>query len=263
VGDVLVQYQYVDINKFNRLLKKLDRDNLPSSNYISLKALTGDNLAEKISQLITKLNTDGATLPASSGSNVTENLRDDFNNIVDYLNSPISPAGFKNYKKAEDLLIYETLVTSVVARTNIVTVKSVNKFIQGNVSFFKGINCLVQYSPQHFGKPEATKQVSDGTFVFDQNNFWGGTVGYSSDRSYDFATINFSGKGPGHWDGYTWANATFGGGGNEVPVRTLIPRDKSRCRYLHVQFAHVNAREEWKLIGVSLEPREVSTRGYR
>ena len=56
---------------------------------------------------------------------------------------------------------------------------------------------------------------------------------------------------------------SFGGEGNEVPVRTLIPKDKSRCRYLHVQFVHVNAREKWRLVGVSLEPREVSSRGYR
>ena len=138
-----------------------------------------------------------------------------------------------------------------------------NKFIQGDVSLFKAIKCLVQYAPQHFGKPESTKQVSEGTFIFDQNNFWGGTMAYASDRSFDFASIQFNGRGPGYWDGYSWANVTFGGEGNEVPVRTLVPMDKARCRYLHVQFIHGNAREEWKLIGVSLEPREVSTRGYR
>ena len=68
-----------------------------------------------------------------------------------------------------------------------------NKFIQGNVSFFKAIKCLVQYAPQHFGKPEVTMQVAEGTFIFDQNNFWGGIVAYSSDRSYDFASVEFFG----------------------------------------------------------------------
>jgi hypothetical protein len=161
------------------------------------------------------------------------------------------------------VLTYETLITSVNSRTNVIEVKFMNKFIQGDVSLFKAIKCLVQYAPQHFGKPESTKQVSEGTFIFDQNNFWGGTMAYASDRSFDFASIQFNGRGPGYWDGYSWANVTFGGEGNEVPVRTLVPMDKARCRYLHVQFIHGNAREEWKLIGVSLEPREVSTRGYR
>jgi hypothetical protein len=263
-GDSLVQKQYLDINKFNRFLKKLDRDTLASSNYLSsLKAAAGDNIAEKLLQVATKLQLDGIFVPTPSNSNNVDVLRADFNAIVNYLNSPGSNTGFKNYRLANDALYYEALVTSVNLRLNIVTVNQTNKFIQGDVSFFKGIKCIVQYAPQHFGKPEATKQVPDGTFIFDQNNFWGGTVAYASDRSYDFTSITFTGKGPGYWDGYSWANVTFGGQGNEVPVRTLIPRDKARCRYLHVQYTHINAREEWKLIGVSLEPREVSTRGYR
>jgi len=263
-GDVMVQSQYVDINKFNRLLKKLDRDILNSNNYYStLNAVTGDSLAAKITELVTKLHSDGIMVPASSNSNSLIELRDDYNDIINYLNSTIAATGFKDYKLATDLLTYEALVTVVNPRLNTVNLKFMNKFIQGNVSFFKAIKCLVQYAPQHFGKPEMTKQVSEGTFIFDQNNFWGGIVAYSSDRSYDFASVEFFGKGPGYWDGYSWADVTYGGEGNEVPVRTLIPRDKSRCRYLHVQFRHINAREEWKLVGVSLEPREVSTRGYR
>lgn len=263
-GDALVQYQYLDINKFNRFLKKLDRDSLVSNDYYStLKAVTGDSLASKLTLVSAKLQLDGISVPSTSGSEITTNIRDDFNAIVNYLNSPAAGTGFKNYKLAVDLLVYETIVVGVNSRLNTVEVKFSNKFVQGDVSFFKAIKCLVQYSPQHFGKPESTKQISEGTFIFDQNNFWGGMVAYASDRSFDFASISFSGKGPGYWDGYSWANATFGGEGNEVPVRTLIPRDKSRCRYLHVQFIHSNAREEWKLIGVSLEPREVSTRGYR
>jgi hypothetical protein len=264
IGDSLVQYQYLDINKFNRLLKKLDRDGLNSDDYFSsLRAMPGDSLASKLTSLVAKLHLDGVMVPTTTNSENFEDIRDEFNAIVLYLNSPEAATGFKNYKLVSDLLVYETIVTQVQLRGNLVTVKYSNKFVQGDISFFKAIKCIVQYTPQHFGKPEVTKQVSEGTFIFDQNNFWGGSIAYSSDQSFDFKAIDFSGRGPGFWDGYTWANVTFGGEGNEVPVRTLIPRDKSRCRYLHVQFTHLNAREEWKLIGVSLEPREVSSRGYR
>lgn len=265
IGDVLAQKQYVDINKFNRLLKKLDRDGFSTNpvKYITLKAFAGDSLGEKLLELVTKLQGDGVSFALPSGSDNYITLRDEFNALIDYLNGIASPTNFKNYRKAEDLLTYEILITAVNQRNNVVQVKFINKFVQGEVSVFKSIKCLVEYAPQHFGKPEATKQVSEGTFIFDQNNFWGGTIAYSSDRSFDFKAVNFSGKGPGYWDGYSWANVTFGGEGNEVPVRTLVPMDKARCRYLHVQFRHGNAREQWKLIGVSLEPREVSTRGYR
>jgi hypothetical protein len=264
-GDVLTQVQYLDINKFNRFLKKLDRDNFSTSTekYITLFATTGDSLSVKLDQVSSKLQSDGVMVPSYTPSNVATDIRDSYNAIVDYINSASSGTNLKNYKRAIDELVYEVLITSVDNRNNTITVKFTNKFVEGNVSIFKGIKCLIEYAPQHFGKPESTKQVAEGTFIFDQNNFWGGSVAYSSDRSYDYSSIEFSGKGPGYWDGYSWANVTFGGLGNEVPVRTLIPRDKSRCRYLHVQFTHINARESWKLIGVSLEPREISTRGYR
>lgn len=263
-GDVLVQKQYLDINKFNRFLKKLDRDSISSNDYYSsLKAVIGDSLANKLTQVSAKLNLDGVFVPSTTGSNNVEDIKDDFNSIVEFLNSPSSINAFKNYRTVSEALYYETLVKSVNQRTNIIIVNQTDNFVQGDVSFFKSIPCIVQYAPQHFGKPEATKQVPDGTFIFDQNNFWGGIVAYASDRSYDFSSITFTGKGPGYWNGYSWASVTFGGEGNEVPVRTLVPRDKARCRYLHVQFTHVNAREKWKLIGVSLEPREVSKRGYR
>jgi hypothetical protein len=264
IGDSIVQHQYLDVNKFNRLLKKLDTDQLLSSNYYStLKVDAGDSLAQALTSLSAKLNADGILVPGTSGSDVAEDIRDDHNAMIDYLNTPSSGTGLKSYKLATDLLIYEVPIVGVDLPTNTVTLKYHQKFVRGSAQIFKGIKSVVQYAPQHFGKPETTKQVSEGTVIFDQNNFWGGTVAYSSDRSADFSSVEFSLRGPGFWDAYNWANATFGGEGNEVPIRTLVPREKSRCRYLRVQFTHIFAREGFKLLGVSVEPREVSSRGYR
>ena len=263
-GDVITQDQYVDINKFNRLLKKLDRDSLASDNYYSsLVMAAGDNMSTSIQALYVKLVADGIAVPALVGGNTALELQADYNSVIDYLNNPASGTGFKNYKTADDLLVYETLITGVSSSTSSITVKFSTHFLEGNFSVFKAIKCKVQYVPQHFGKPEVTKQITDATFIFDQTNFWGGTVGFSSDRSYDFETRSFVLKGPGNWAGFTWDGVTWGGEGNEVPFRTLVPRNKSRCRYMHIQFSHGNAREKWRLLGVSLEPREVSVRGYR
>jgi hypothetical protein len=264
IGDVVTQDQYVDINKFNRLLKKLDRDVIPSNDYYSsLGMVAGQNMSASIQALWVKLVADGIMVPALTGGNTALELQADYNSIIDYLNSVVSGTGFKNYKTADDLLVYETLITGVNYSTNTITVKFSTHFIEGDFTVFKAIKCKVQYVPQHFGKPEVTKQITDATFMFDQTNFWGGTVGFSSDRSYDFETRSFILKGPGNWAGFSWDDVTWGGEGNEVPFRTLVPRNKSRCRYMHVQFLHSNAREKWRLLGVSLEPREVSVRGYR
>lgn len=263
-GDVITQDQYIDINKYNRMLRKVDRDILLSSDYFSsLEISIGENMEDAITALRNKLIVDGIIVPIIAGGNTAILLQASFNIIVNYLNTPGSGTSFKDYKTADDLLIYETLITTVNKKTNMVTVKTEDHFIEGDFTLYKAIPTLTQYVPQHFGKPEATKQIPEGTLIFDQNNFWGGKVGYSSDRSYDFHSYAFEGKGPGYWNGFAWDGVVWGGGGNEVPVRTLVPIDKARCRYIHVQFSHSNAREKWRLLGVSLEPREVSPRGYK
>jgi hypothetical protein len=105
--------------------------------------------------------------------------------------------------------------------------------------------------------------VREGTIIFDQNNFYSGTVSYSSDRSANFESIDFLAQNVGYWGGNIWGEGTWGGEGNEIPQRTLIPRDKQRCRHIKVRFDHINAREIFRVLGISLEPRPLSKRAYR
>lgn len=267
-GDVITQEQYVSIPKYNRLLSKLDRDSGASDNDYrsSLEITTGDNMANALLDLVAKLNADTGlfglfTVP--SGSNDIDDLKNDYNTIINELNSLTSGTALKDYKQAIDKLVYEVLVTNVAKTGNILTINFSTWFIQGEIRIYKAIPTKVRYAPQHFGKPQELKQISEGTIIFDQNAIYSATVSYASDRSADFVQIPFSMKGPGFWISYPWANIVWGGSGNDTPLRTLIPQNKSRCRYLTVQFEHSNAREQYKIVGISLEPREVSTRAYR
>jgi hypothetical protein len=268
VGDVIVQEQYLTIPKFNRLLSKLDRDSGPALNDYrsSLEQTSGANMAQALSSLVTKLNSDVnlvGTFTVPSGSNVIETLRDDYNTLIAELNDSSSGTSLKDYKLLVDKLTYEVLITNVPKTGNIVTINFKTWLIQGNIEIYKGIKTKVRYAPQHFGKPEELKQISEGTIIFDQNTIYSGTISYSSDRSADFVSIPFNMFGPGFWVSYNWLDTVFGGAGNDKPLRTLIPQNKSRCRYMTVQFEHNNAREQYKIVGISLEPRTVSTRAYR
>ena len=118
-------------------------------------------------------------------------------------------------------------------------------------------------APQHFGDPSMMKQVSEGTIVFDGNNFFDATVAYSTDLSKDFEERKFTGQGTGFWGGFVDGCAAWGGDGTDVPYRTLIPRQKQRCRYMTVRFSHNNAREDFTVLGMSLDARPLSTRAYR
>lgn len=267
-GDVIIQEQYVSIPKFNRLLSKLERDSsVIDTDYRSTLGLTaGASMSNALLALVAKLNlepnlTGAFTVP--SGSNDIESLKTDYNTLIDELNDPLSGTSLKNYKPVVDKLVYEVLITNVAKTGNTVTIGYSTWFIQGNIEIYKAIHTKVCYAPQHFGKPEELKQITEGTLIFDQNTITSGTISYASDRSADFVPIDFRMSGPGFWISYPWLDSVFGGGGSDAPLRTLIPQNKSRCRYLTVQFVHSNAREQYKLVGMSLEPRTVSTRAYR
>jgi hypothetical protein len=283
-GDVLTQEQYVSIPKFNRLLQKLDEDpgTATKTYYDDLNQTYGADLGEALQNLVTALNADAnlfGAFTAPSGSNALLDLQTAYNTIITELNGLTSGTVFKNYEQVTDLLVYEVLIEDVNANSNTLTVNRNTWFIQGDVEIYKAIISEVQWSPQHFGSPEIFKQVREATLMFDQGSFYGGVVAFSTDRSAsfvditftldgvpivsDFSEIEFEIDGTGSWSSFDWSTIPWGGLSNGRPVRTLIPQEKSRCRYMNVKFTHSNAREEYKLIGMSLEPREVSTRAYR
>ena len=55
----------------------------------------------------------------------------------------------------------------------------------------------------------------------------------------------------------------WGGEGDDKPFRDLIPRRKQRCRYISTRFRHLNAREFFTILGITLTMRPLSTRAYR
>lgn len=266
-GDAMVQQQYLTVPRFNRTLKKLDTDPGTSFKdyYSTLKAGVGSNMSNALGELILKLNSDPnlGTFSASSGLNTLQNLKNDYNTLIGQLNSPSSGTILKDYRQALDLITYEVLITSSLPTKNTISVNFSTWFIQGDVEIYKAIQTEIVWAPQHFGSPEQLKQVSEGTVLFDRNNIYSCFVGYSSDRSADFTDIEFPLRGPGFWAAYNWSDVTFGGAGNGVPLRTLVPQNKSRCRYLNVKFKHSNARENYRVLGISLEPRVIGPRGYR
>jgi hypothetical protein len=46
-------------------------------------------------------------------------------------------------------------------------------------------------------------------------------------------------------------------------MRTYIPANKQRCRFIQAYFAHNSAREKWAIFGISYTLRVLSERAYR
>jgi hypothetical protein len=267
IGDVILQNQYVTLSQVNRLLKKLDIDvGLDDTDYFStLEIIPGDNMKFKLDLLNSKLLADDSsgivTARIFSIDFLTQQTQ--YNDLINELNNTSCDTFFKNFKESEGITPYESTVTFVDTLNSEVLVSFELPYLFGAITSLRSISSDILWSPQHFGASDILKQIREGTIMFDQNNFLSASVGYSSDLSQNFEFIAFDGRGDGSWGNFTWGENTWGGQGSEVPLRTLIPQQKQRCRHLRVRFKHSNGRETYRILGISLEPRVMSKRAYR
>lgn len=270
VTDVITQTQAVTIDYLNnRILRRMDEFDtgitppVSSTMLLSFGASAGDDMVSKMQALNDYLNTlDAANI--TSKSFTTVNIKTNTDLLVDELNTAATITFLKSYKKPESTE-FEAYIKAVDVNNNKITIHSARPFLSGAVSIFKHIEKEVEWNPQHFGDPSALKQVSEVTIMFDQNNFYDATAKFGSDVSQNLTSVPFQGKGIGYFGDNTFSgkNDYFGGNGNDIPYRTVVPRGKQRCRYLTIAFEHYNARESFRILGISGVVRSVSSRAYR
>lgn len=270
VGDVIVQQQDVTITYINnRILKKMDLFDtgitppVGSTMFDSFKASTGDNLAS----IMQSINDYLVTLDAvniSAKSFTLNNIRTETELLISELNDPATITNKKNYLDP-DTVYYEAYIESIDSLRNQVTIHIERPFVEGNIEIYKGYSCDIEWNPQHFGDPSALKQISYVTIMFDQNNFYNATASFYSDNAQAPTRVDFQGKGIGYWGDMPWSdpNHYWGGVGNDIPFRNPVPRGKQKCRYLSLGFLHKNAREYFRIVGISAEIRAISGRAYR
>jgi len=269
-NDVIVQQQDVTINYINnRILKKMDffdtgvTPPVGSTMLESFGVSAGDNLATAMQALNDYLRTlDAVNITAKSFT--LSNIKTETQTLIDELNSSGSLTSLKSYKSPYTYY-YEAYIIEVDTLRNIITVHTERPFIEGDIEVYKGYTCTVEWNPQHFGDPSALKQIRFITIMFDQNNFYAATAKFASDASAAVNVVDFNGKGIGYWGDLPWSdpNDYWGGDGNDIPFRNPVPRGKQKCRYLSLTFEHKIAREEFKIVGISGEVRNISNRAYR
>lgn len=271
-GDVAIQEQTVDVQEYNRLLKKLDID--VGFNYTDFlndfECLTADNIAEKLTLLnikLIELDVSGTITTHSFDNTDWVDLRVQYNALMGELNLNATVSSFKDYILSTRNVKIEYVVTEVDRKQGTVTFNSETSIIQGAIRIYKHIESRFRFNPIHFGNPSSLKQISFGYLLFDQNNFFKMRLEYKSDLSPSYEGSEFNGKGGGFWGSDTWGfpkvNNYWGGQGNDAPRRSVIPRNKQRCRYITPQIVHFIARDYYRIVGVAHDARETSNRAYR
>lgn len=275
IRDSVVQTHYLTIAFLNRFIKRLDKDaGLTNSvisggaGYYATYAIgQGDILRDKLVALDAALAADptiGTYTPTTFGTSF-EDLQSDFNTIIVQLNSVLTGTSIKTYRLSTGNVYYEALVTGINPFLNTITLTFSLPLLFGDedpLVIYKAIKSVIQWAPQHFGAPDMLKQVCEGTVLFDQNNFYSAIVSYQSDLSRDFSEIPFLADNMGVWGLQAWGELYWGGEGSNAPFRTLIPTAKQKCRYITARFEHKDARNQFRLIGISFIPRQISCRGY-
>lgn len=264
-GDMLVQTQYVTIAQVIRVARKLVFDTAVSvaqkPYYEAFDIPIGADLPSYTSDLFTQLNTDiGSTFNTIfSADSLT--FQGEFNDVIDDMNaSPLLNQA--NYKPAVGNSPFELLVEEKVG-PNEIKVLAIPPLVQGNVIHYKAIESEVVWAPLYFGDPSLYKHIRQGTVLFDNAGIAFATIGYNSDLSPNFEDIDFLLEGDGSWGGFFFSATTWGGEGSARPFRTLIPRQKQRCRFIRARFQHSTAFYRYAILGISYTYEIYSERAYK
>lgn len=223
---------------------------------------------EVISTTATTITLNGIApgVPTSVQTDVNDfqDMQSCFNIMVNTLNLD-GGVFFTNYPLSNNYVEFEMPILSFSKIDNTVTVKTSQELIFGDIILYKAIESVVIWNPIYFQDPSLTKQVREGTMIFENSNFSKATIAYSSDLSPSFESISFQGDGlgVGDWGYFNFGTINWGGVAAPIPLRTYIPLDKQRCRFINVKFIHKVAFEKYAIYGLSLTFRILSNRGYR
>jgi hypothetical protein len=227
-------------------------------------AKIGDSMATKLQTLNDHLSEISSTYFYAARSFTLANLKEKTEELVDELNFVDSPTSIKTYKKPSPV-VYEAYIISKDVLRNQIDVHASRPWLEGAIEIHKHIEKTIEWNPQHFGDPSALKQIRYMTIIFDQNNFYDAIAKFATDAAQATKEVKFQGKGIGYWADMDWSdpNHYWGGVGNDIPFRNPVPRSKQKCRYISLTFEHRNAREFFKILGITAVVRSISDRAYR
>lgn len=192
-----------------------------------------------------------------------EDLKACYNNICTKLNLDTGVA-FNNYRFIDNNTLQEAIITSINVITRQLTLNLSLDFLVGDITIYKAIISAITYLPVTMGDPLSLKHIREATLMFETRNLTGGIVSFASDLMPELIEIPFKLAGNGIFGHDNFGAGYFGGSSNSAPMRTFIPRQCQRCRFIVTRMVHSTAREDYRLLGVTLTGNDsASTRAYR
>lgn len=197
-----------------------------------------------------------------SGNSDFATIQFEYNTLTNKMNLS-SSFFFADYETSSGSVILDLLVDSVNTNLNIAYPVINVMYTLGKVTHYKAIKSSVIWAPIALGDPSIGKHIREATMLVETNSLARITLGYASDLSGNFEDILFGLNGDGGWGDFIVSNVAWGGSGISYPVRTLIPRQKQRCRYIKSRMKHSDAFFKYSILGISYTYEPTSERFYR
>lgn len=210
------------------------------------------------------------TVVTSGNTGTWQTLDSDFNDLKVCYNKVITMlnndngVNFSNYRLIDNNTIQETIITNIDRVKREITVNLNLPLIAGTATVFKAIKSSITYSPNTFSDPLNLKHLREATLMFETRTLTSGVLAFATDLLPEFIKIPFNLDGNGIFGHQQFGENFFGGLSNSAPFRTYIPRQCQRCRYIIGKFSHSIAREDWRLLGMTVTGEvQQSTRAFR
>jgi len=207
-------------------------------------------------------------IPGTTGSFETlvqdfDDLKACYNLIVEKLNID-DGVSFNNYALIDNNTIQEVIITDINRVTRRVTYNLDLDFLVGDITVYKAIPSSFTYAPNTMGDPIGWKHLREATLMLETRSITSGKLLFKTDLLPEFTPIPFDLDGNGIFGHFKFGTGFFGGSSNSAPFRTFIPRNCQRCRYIVGRFEHSIAREDYRILGMTITG-EVgqSSRAYR
>lgn len=208
-------------------------------------------------------------LPGTTGSWSTvgdsaQDCKACFNKIATKLNED-TVINYGNYRAITHTTLQETRITAINRVTRQLTLELTLDFLTGDIIIYKAIVSTYTYSPNTMGDPLAQKHLSRATIMFETRTLSGAEIAFATDLLPRFIPVVFGLDGNGIF-GHSpaFGGGFFGGTSNSAPFSTYVPRPCMRCRYIVVKFTHSVAREDYRILGITISGRiNISIRTYR
>jgi hypothetical protein len=191
---------------------------------------------------------DGFSIVSYSGSQIV------LNTVVGLEN------GYLLYKDSSNYAV----ISSINASTNTITVNNNISWSIGSITVLKHIECEIEYVNQHMKNPGVMKLFQEVAMLYRETNFITGVISFYTDLSGGYSNTSFSGNYGGNaWGSFSWGTPAWGSLQRPKPIRSFIPREKSRGTVLSCKIRMAEAFSKWSINGLSLQYDWVSERVSR